>query len=252
MDEMTKRLILGMLLAAVAVLLIACESKEKVEGTDATPTQATPTVTPSTTVGTGDETQPAGPIRYRWGKVSIEVQDGTSVARGWDPPGTYTSTGLDTDVLMMKVVIGMDGEAATRSTLIIDANTGAVTYPYQTVQPQHQAEVDRILASLRIEGDDVPETAWPYSATPPTTPRLSWGNITFLEPEPASGITIYVGSSMEEPGNVLLRIQNDRSRRAIDAGGQIFVDSQGQAHDYVDERDRAAFDRFTSSIEVKD
>ena len=109
---------------------------------------------------------------------------------------------------------------------------------------------------LRGGGNDSegPDAAWPYGTTLPTTPRQPWGNITYLMPDPASGIAVSFGAGDgPEGGGMFLEIRSDRSIRFIDAEtGQIFVDSQGEAHDYVDERDREAFDRFTSSIELKD
>ena len=97
---------------------------------------------------------------------------------------------------------------------------------------------------------DAPDAPWPYGATLPTTPRQSWGNITYLEPDPASGIVIRPGISDFGPDGAskFLIVSSVVSSRHINAEtGDV-----NTLLDRVDERDRAAFDRFTSSIEVKD
>jgi hypothetical protein len=159
--------------------------------------------------------------------------------------------GLDASIPVITVKLGNND---AMSVVMIDANTGEVAY--QDVRPQHQTAVDQLLGSVRIEGADavdvadLPGAPWPYGATPPTTPRRSWGNITFLEPDPASGIVVWIGmGDGPEGGGSFLEIRSDRSHRFIDAEtGQIMVDTE----DRVDERDREAFDRFTTSIEVID
>jgi hypothetical protein len=199
----------------------------------------------------GDTQGQGDVVRYRWGNVSIEVPTGggVEVVRYWDAPGMYSSPGqgLGIYIPVIKLVIRAGDEV---SGLMVDANTGEVAH--EDVRPEHRAAFDAILKTVRLEGPQLPEAAWPYGETAPQGPRVPWGNITFLMPDPASGIVVYfeTGDGVGEGGQLIV-IRSVRSRRAIDAAtGQIFVDSEGQAHDFVDDRDREAFDRFTSEISV--
>lgn len=193
-------------------------------------------------------------VRYRWGSVSIEVPPRTSpediaVSRHEGLPDIYSpSPGIRVPGLRIfkQVVVGDHIEG---SDVYVDATTGEVVY--EDVRPEDRAEFDAVLATLGLEGPEPPDI-WPYSGSPPDGPRERLGNILFVQPDPASGIRLLlVHSDFVEANALSLIISNARSVRYIDAQtGQVIIDDGERVFDQVDERDREAFDRVTSSIEL--
>jgi hypothetical protein len=197
-------------------------------------------------------------VRYRWANVSIEAPPFAglrtiTVSREGLPEEYSPSPGTMVPCLTIFRHVRVRGHDEF-SYVWVDAATGQVVH--QDVRPEDRAEFDAVLATLRFEGPGPPDV-WPYSETPPEGRRRQAANITYIEPDPASGIS--VGLVLNEydfprpPGASLywLDIWNGRSRRAIDAEtGQVIVADRERVRDQVDERDREAFDRLTSSIEV--
>jgi len=122
---------------------------------------------------------------------------------------------------------------------------------HEQVRPEDREEFDAVLATLRFEGPDPPDV-WPYSGGPPEQRRREVGSITYIEPEPASGIAFrYVLSDGPQGSAISLIISNGRSSRYIDAKtAQVIMDDEEWALDQVDERDREAFERLTACIQV--
>ena len=193
-------------------------------------------------------------IRYRWVNVSIEVppQTGPSdiaVSRHEGLPDIYSpSPGTRVPALRIFKKVTVEGHIEG-SDLYVDATTGQVVH--DEVRPEDRAEFDAVLATLRFEGPDPPDI-WPYSETLPDGVRRRMGDITYVEPDPASGIKVGGMLSDGPQGSAItLIISNGRSKRYIDAEtGQVIVDDGERVLDQVDEKDREAFDRLTSSIEV--
>lgn len=193
-------------------------------------------------------------IRYRWASVSIEVPPRTGpedivVNRHEGLPDAYSpSPGTMVPGLRIfkDVVVGDHIES---SNVYVDATTGQVVH--EDVLPEHRAEFDAVLATLRLEGPQPPDV-WPNSSTPPEGPRQRMGNLLFVEPDPASGIKVGgILSDGPQGSAITLTISNGRSKRVIDAEtGQVIVEDSERVLEQVDERDREAFDRFTSSIEL--
>ena len=193
-------------------------------------------------------------VRYRWVNVSIERPPRTGlgdivVNRHEGLPDIYSpSPGAGVPGLrIFKDVVG--GDHTESSNVYVDATTGRVVH--EDVRPEHRAEFDAVLATLRLEGPEPPDV-WPYSETLPEGRQRQVGNITYVEPDPASGITFtYVLSTGPQGSAVFLIISNGHSSRYVDAEtGQVIVEDSGRVLEQVDERDREAFDRLTSSIEV--
>lgn len=192
-------------------------------------------------------------IRYRWASVSIEVPpraspDDIVVSRDEGLPDIYSpSPGTRVPGLRIfkQVVVGDHIEG---SDVYVDATTGQVVY--ENVLPEHRAEFEAVLATLRLEGPDPPDV-WPYSGTPPEG-RRQLANITYIEPDPASGIAFtYVLSDGPQGSGVTLIISNGRSERRVDAEtGQVILKDGEELLGEVDERDREAFERFISSVEL--
>lgn len=193
-------------------------------------------------------------VRYRWASVSIIVParagpSDIAVVRHEGLPDIYSpSPGTRVPALRIfkKVVVGDHIES---SNVYVDATTGQVVH--EDVRPEHRPEFDAVLATLRLEGPEPPDV-WPYSGTPPDGPRQRMGSLLFLEPDPASGIKVGGMLSDGPQGSAIsLIISNGRSSRHIDADtGQVIVASGEVLLDQVDERDREAFDRLTSSLEL--
>jgi hypothetical protein len=199
---------------------------------------------------------PTGPVRYRWANVSIEQPPFAglrtiTVSREFLPEGYSPSPGTMVPCLRIfrHLVVGDHEEY---SGVYVDATTGQVVH--EEVRPEDRAEFDAVLATLRFEGTDPPDV-WPYSGTPPEGRRQA-ANITYIEPDPASGIKFGFGLGdydfpppTPRATRVWVVISNSRSTRYIDAEtGKVMVGEP--VFDQVDERDREAFDRLTSTIEV--
>jgi len=193
-------------------------------------------------------------IRYRWANVSIEVPPRSGpedivVNRREGLPDIYSpSPGTMVPGLRIFKDVAV-GEHIERSNVYVDATTGQVVH--EDVLPEHRAEFDAVLATLHLEGPEPPDI-WPYSGTPPEGCRREFGDITYIEPDPASGIAFtYVLSDGPQGSGMTLIISNGRSKRRIDGEtGRVIVDDGERGREQVDERDRQAFDRLTASIEL--
>jgi hypothetical protein len=189
----------------------------------------------------GAETQ-----RVRWGSVSIELPvassaDDLRAVQEWYSHGTYSPRYLPAPRASMPVLRLSKGEGLNASWLVIDAYIGEVLF--DQVQPEDRAAFDAALATVRVEDEERP---WPYGTTLPATPRRGFGNITYVQPNPASGIGVLeVYNDFTPVGSVRsLQVSSAMSSTDINAEtGEVIRVS-------VDERDREAFDRFTSEIRV--
>lgn len=189
-------------------------------------------------------------VRVRWVNVSIEQPPqelgGIAVIRNEGLPDAY-SPRPGTKVPVIELF--RSGPQPTEASVVfIDATTGEVVF--EKVRPEDREAFDAVLATLRLEGPDPPDV-WPYSGSPPEERRRQDGNITYIEPDPASGIKVGVQIA-DAPGESkgFLMISNGRSFRAFDGDTGEIVVAEGPAAAFVDPMDQEAFDRFTSSIEV--
>jgi hypothetical protein len=190
-------------------------------------------------------------VRVRWVNVSIERPPdevgGMAVIRNEGMPDAY-SPRPGTRVPVIEL-FKRDPQSTDASVVFIDATTGEVVF--EQVRPEDGEAFDAVLATLRFEGSDPPD-AWPCSGSPPEERRREMGSITYIEPEPASGIAVGGGISDFGPQGSMtfLYISNGRSFRQLNADtGEIVIGGKGPV-DYVDPIDREVFDRFTSAIEL--
>lgn len=188
--------------------------------------------------------------RYRWGNVTVEAPaprgpDDIRVVRESYTPGMYSPDfSPEPSMTAVPAIRLSKGQGFDASWVVIDASTAELLY--EQIQPEDRAAFEAILATVRVEGDDMAGAPWPYGAAPPQGARVQWGNITYVEPDAASGIVVRpeMGDIPGRGGVRFLRISTARSFRGVNAEtGEI-------VKDLVDERDREAFDRFTSSIEL--
>lgn len=199
------------------------------EGAGATPTpevEATP-----------EQEGEAEAVRVRWGNISLEQppSDSEFYVGRWFNHGGIPGGRRVPVVHLMKRDIAVH--------VIIDAETGQVLH--DTVGPEERAAFDAILATLRIEGEEI--SAWPYGLVKPDVPRSTVENISYLEPDPASGIVAGVVYADFGPdgSQTILRFQNVRSMRDIDADTSEILPDRLMHPD-----DREAFDRLTAEVKV--
>jgi hypothetical protein len=176
-----------------------------------------------------------GPVRYRWGDLSVETPAGADVYVARSSEG---------------ISIWRERAEQREEILRIRPDTGEVVS--QSDRPDDRQLVDAIVASIRLEADA--PTAWPYSGTAPRWP-LREENLglfvvaVFPEPDPASGMLVRAMSGDSPTGDVwCLRIWTARSIRCVDLEGKLVVDSDGQPYGRLDPADAEAFDRFISTI----
>ena len=198
----------------------------------------------------GAETQ-----HVRWGNVTIELPVPSSVddlyaSQEWYSPGMYDpGHSPDTSVPSVPALRLTKGHGLDASLVVIDANTGEILY--ERVRAEDQAAFDSVLATIQVPDTELAPLAsapWPYGAALPASPRRSWGNITYVEPDPASGIVVRPGLDDFGPQGPLpfLSVRSANSARYINAEtGEVFENLER-----IDDQDLEAFDRFTSEIAV--
>jgi hypothetical protein len=192
-------------------------------------------------------------VRVRWVNVSIERPPdeggGMAVIRNEGRPESY-SPRPGTRVPVIEL-FKSDPQSTDASVVFIDATTGDVVF--EQVRLEDREAFDAVLATLRLEGPDPPDV-WPYSGSPPEERRREMGSITYIEPEPVSGIKVggFLSDFGPQGGGTFLTISNGRSRITYDTDtGEIVVPDEASP-DFTDPVGpaREAFDRFTSSIEL--
>lgn len=166
----------------------------------------------------------------RWGNVTISVPEGSDVivAREFEGPELNPPDGGPVLVLFKR-------ESFPESLLLIDAETGEVLQ--DIIQAADRAAIDEVLATLKVSEQDIVRAPWPYGETPPDVPRETWGRITFIPPDPASGITVRL--LVNDPGPLSLNITNGRSTLSIDAETGTVIDETT----LIVSNDKDAFDR---------
>lgn len=135
----------------------------------------------------------------------------------------------------------------------IDAETGEVVSDTLSPALSDQAVSSQLQAVLDSVGiDSGPPEIWPYADVP--SPALAadpprWGNVTFILPDPASGIIVsptIQDCFAPDCTSKTLTVYNGHSQMGIDAEtGEIM------GLDRVTEEDRAAFQRYAASVQVQ-
>lgn len=185
---------------------------------------------PDSTEGTARE--------LAFGNVSITLpsDDSGLLARpDYAPPESVDKPGGG------PVIVVTDESEARSGYLVIDANTGEVL-------------VDTIDGALRDEADDVissveqqrPDGVWPLADVAPSGPRITFGNMTYIEPDPSSGIFVVPQEwDGDDTSGVALFIHDGESRMLIDGNsGKVEVD-------LVLPEDREVFDRVAAAVTVE-
>jgi hypothetical protein len=236
-------------LGLIATLGIACGD----EGEDL-PSPA-PTVAPTSgtflTSTPAASSQTKGPTPtasasetlWRWVNVSVLIPADSDVYVGTDqlfaeqkPPSGGPAVRLVRDT--------SPGDDKL-SVVVIDAETG--TTVTDEVLDEDRDAIDRILETLYVGELDSSTAAWPYSGSiSPDAPRETSGGMSFLRPDPSTGLQVYGG--VGDPFGAFIGLTNGRSTVVINvdpATGQLEVE-----YPRISDNDRPAFERWVGTINV--
>ena len=200
--------------------------------------------------------------RVRWVNVTITIAADSDVYYARLPSAPQ---GMARGLMGPMLELGTRGAG---SLVIVDATTGKVVH--DDVLPAERAAFDAVLATLEVTTTDVaaePGGPWPYGSELPDTPRPRWGNISWVDPDPASGISVQpmMGDSIEPqpPGSHLaISVSNGRSHIGIDGAGAVFTTGAGELTlaefiqadastlEGIHPDDREAFQRFAQAVEL--
>ncbi|TMG01583.1 MAG: hypothetical protein E6I03_07970 [Chloroflexi bacterium] len=181
---------------------------------------------------------PPGTKLWRWGDVAIATDESSGVEAVYE----FNQNGTP--------VIRVFSDTGDRADVLIDATTGIVLEDNQPSDDAWQAEVRNSIVATYVCPFDSAGLPWPFNGEPPTDKRFDWGNISVIQPDPASGVQISFGGgscfdAAQSCKSVL--VQTARSSMAIDANtGKAFNDSAKIAS-----VDSDAFARYLESIQVR-
>jgi len=200
--------------------------------------------------------------RVRWVNVAITIPADSDIyyARLSSAPESM-ARGIMGPVLAL-------GTGGDRSLVIVDATTGEVVH--EDVLPTERAAFDAILATLQVAETEVagePGAPWPYGSAVPNTPRQEFENISYVEPDPASGISVQPGKAYllgPQPAGrgSFIRVFNGRSQVGISGIGEVFVTGGSEFSldqftradasllEGIHPDDRAAFQRFAEGVQI--
>jgi hypothetical protein len=175
--------------------------------------------------------------RMQYSGISIEQpseESGLLAVADYAPPESSQKPGGG------PIILVSDVEDDT-GYLVIDAVTGEVIV--DEIGPRRRKAADDLIASVRLETTG--EAVWPLADVAPPSNRMTHGNISYVEPDPSSGIFVLrqEGDGIGVSG-VALFIHNGRSRMLVDGATRTIDDSR------VLEADREAFERFAETVEV--
>ena len=186
---------------------------------------------------TGDDSAGASVRKLRWYNVELSLPEDPDVWVTWGFFNDFPDSGGFPVVRIRPSPLA--------DAVIINAQTGAVVSEQR--QPQDRATVDAVLATLQIVSWDRQSAPWPYNSGPPDVPRERLGNLTFIRPDPASGILVE-GVLDETPQGPVLGLQFFNQHSAVSMNtetGAIYPETT-----LVLPEDQQAFDRYLATIEL--
>lgn len=179
----------------------------------------------------GDDAAKADVQLIRWVNVTVELPEDSDLFVTRDFSGIESRPAI--------LIIPLD---RADTAVVIDAETGAILH--DSVRREDRAALDRVLQTIRVSPLDRSTAPWPYSGEPPNVAREEFGNISYIPPDPATGIRIIVGTG--DPGGVeFIEVNNGRSAFGINAGtGKVYEETAR-----ILPEDRDAFERFLSAVD---
>jgi hypothetical protein len=205
-----------------------------------TPTPAAePSATPSAVPTEAPTPAPEGQL-YRWVNVTVVIPEGSGIVAGPDYGGTVSSGGT----LAFRIDwIDREYPYEASSYVIIDADNGAILS--QEVVAERRAAIDDVLASLEVSPLDTRTALWPYSDEPsPDLTRGNFGGMSFLRPDPSTGL--YVSGGIGDPGGVFVDIRNGRSAAfVLLKDGRLSIEKTEVVPEDVE-----VFDRWLATVKL--
>ncbi len=202
------------------------------------PSFAAATPAPSTLFGTCDlASAPEGTELWRWGDVTLLLPQHSDIraAGSFDGPDQRPA---------IHVPAG-GGWGFT----VIDAATGAIIR--QDPKGDFAEQIDAIVRTTAVCPFDPVAAPWPYNGEPPDAPRNSYGNLTYLEPDPVTGVQVQVGIAGGQGSGgahsvAFLEVKSARSAAYVDAAtGELMSRSR------IASEDDEAFKSFLAEIQVR-
>jgi hypothetical protein len=202
----------------------------------------------------------AGVEEVRWGNVTLTVPGNSDMYYSRLPSAPQAvAQGIMGPMLLLET---------DESIVVIHAETGEVIY--ESVLPAERAAFDAVLATLEVGEAEVAAEAvapWPYSSTPPNTPRQQWDPFSFILPDPAAGISVQPMDVLfiepRPPGsNEVIGVFNTRSQMGVNGAGEVyvpggstftlaeFVEADPSLLEGIHPDDREAFQRFAQTMEI--
>lgn len=187
----------------------------------------------------GSGTTEGTPPTFRFANVSIALppepsgHSGLTAFADYLPPENPDKPAGDPEPIIVLL------DVAAGVSLVIDATTGEVRS--DDIGPEHRDAVDAVIASVRLES--APAGVWPLADVAPAGARITFSDMSYIEPDAASGIVVVPGeASWPEGSSTYLFVHNGRSRMIVDLGtGEI-------TEDRILREDREAFERFAASV----
>lgn len=175
-----------------------------------------------------------GTTLSRWGDLTIMI-----------PEGVLAYGDLDETGVPVLVIFPQEINQSYRT--VIDATTGtvvAVVNDAGGLRPK-EAEIQAALESVSICPLDAAAAPWPYAGEPPDGPRQTVGKLSYLEPDPATGIQVFGGGQCNGECRTFIRVSSVRSSVYVDAGnGQVIGPAK------IAPEEKEAFERYLASVQV--
>ena len=187
----------------------------------------------------GSGTTEGTPPRFRFANVSIALppepsgHSGLIASADYLPPENLAKPAGDP----VPIIVLLD--VAAGASLVIDATTGEVRG--DDIGAEYRAAADAVVASVRLESP--PAEVWPLADVAPAGSRITFSDMSYIQPDAASGIFVVPGEGIGPEGSTTnLFVHNGRSRMIVDAStGEI-------TEDRILPEDREAFERFAASV----
>jgi hypothetical protein len=199
---------------------------------------------------------PSGYQLWRWGDVTVTVPDDPTVFVNPEDVSAEAKP-PDGGLGLRMGRIDLSTSDAVWS-FLVDAENGAVIFEEGT--GAHEAEIQQVKATIAVCPFDASTAPWPYNGEPPTdVSREGWAGLTFLRPDPASGISVSFGigsggqyetatpAECEGPGQAI-QVRNGRSSMGIRVDSKTGVLCKNLTN--VRPEDVEAFERYLAEVKV--
>ncbi|HSP55766.1 MAG TPA: hypothetical protein VLS25_09280 [Dehalococcoidia bacterium] len=222
--------------AMIAVISLACGRDEEAAAPAPTfsPTPLSPSSAPAV----------KGQL-WRWVNVTVVIPDGSEVQASPQDASPDLKPPSGGRALQL---VREDPSAGTISSVIIDAETGAILL--KEVLDKDRPAIEDVLATVAVAPLDPLTAPWPYTGSAPDEAVERLGNLQFVRPDPASGIQLYQGvSDSFGPSPVALeylRITNGRSTAIVD----LNTGARLEHNETIVADDGPAFERLVAAMSV--